>query len=126
RPGAAGTGDDDRIGGRLGQLLVTLAEQLKHSPRHHAIHVGGMVVSSRPLTEVTSIEPARMPDRTILPWDKDDLTLLAEEFGIQLIKMDLLGLGMLAAVGRCFDYVREQTGHTLELHGFRYDPKAFD
>src|SRR5436305_522177 len=97
-----------------------------HIPRHHSSHVGGIVVSSRPLTEVTSIEPARMLDRTILPWDKDDLTLLAEEFGIQLIKMDLLGLGMLSAVGRCFDYVKELTGHPLELHGFRYDPRAFE
>jgi error-prone DNA polymerase len=67
-----------------------------------------------------------MPGRTILPWDKDDLTLLAEEFGIQLIKMDLLGLGMLSAVGRCFEYVQQRTGETLRLHGFRYDPRAFD
>jgi error-prone DNA polymerase len=84
-----------------------------------------MVVSDEPLTEVTSIEPARMPGRTILPWDKDDLTLLAEEFGINLIKMDFLGLGMLSLVGRCFEHVRARTGERLGLHGFRYDPEAF-
>ena len=85
-----------------------------------------MVVSDESLLEVASIEPARMPGRTILPWDKDDLTLLAEEFGINLIKMDFLGLGMLSLVGRCFQHVRERTGERLRLHGFRYDPRAFD
>jgi error-prone DNA polymerase len=118
--------DDDRISGRMAELLISLAKQLLHSPRHHSIHVGGMVISSRPLINVAPIMPARMPDRTILPWDKDDLTLLAEEFDIQLIKMDLLGLGMLSAIGRCFDYVRDATRRQLRLHGFRYDPRAFD
>src|SRR5919202_5404408 len=85
-----------------------------------------MIVSAQPLANVAPIEPARMPHRTILPWDKDDITLLAEEFGVKLIKMDLLGLGMLSAVGRCFDYVRQTTGETLRLHGFRYAPQAFN
>ena len=124
----AGGGDEHegRIGGPLAELLLDLARQLLHSPRHHSIHVGGMVVSDESLLEVASIEPARMPGRTILPWDKDDLTLLAEEFGINLIKMDFLGLGMLSLVGRCFQHVRERTGERLRLHGFRYDPRAFD
>jgi error-prone DNA polymerase len=121
-PGA----NDGRIGGHLATLLLDLSRQLHHSPRHHSIHVGGMVISEDPLTEVTSIEPARMPGRTILPWDKDDLTLLAEEFGINLIKIDLLGLGMLSLIERCFTYVREATGERLGLHGFRYDPRVFD
>ncbi len=117
---------DARIGGRMAELLLTLSQQLLHSPRHHSIHVGGMVVSDEPLTDVASIEPARMPNRTILPWDKDDLTLLAEEFGINLVKMDLLSLGMLSLLGRCFNHVRERTGEQLRLHGFRYAPQAFD
>jgi error-prone DNA polymerase len=85
-----------------------------------------MVISSHPLTDVAPIEPARMPDRTILPWDKDDLSLLAEEFGVNLIKMDLLALGMLSAIGRCFDHVRHTTGERLGLHGFRYDPRCYE
>ncbi|HEX2513720.1 MAG TPA: DNA polymerase III subunit alpha, partial [Chloroflexota bacterium] len=124
--GGAGDEHEGRIGGPLAELLLDLARQLLHSPRHHSIHVGGMVVSDESLLEVASIEPARMPGRTILPWDKDDLTLLAEEFGINLIKMDFLGLGMLSLVGRCFQHVRERTGERLRLHGFRYDPRAFD
>jgi error-prone DNA polymerase len=110
----------------MAKLLIELSKQLLHSPRHHSIHVGGMVVSAAPLAEVTSIEPARMSGRTILPWDKDDLTLLAEEFKINLIKMDFLGLGMLSLVGRCFEHVRAHTGERLRLHGFRYAPQAFD
>ncbi|MBI3971049.1 MAG: error-prone DNA polymerase [Chloroflexi bacterium] len=112
--------------GRMAELLISLSKQLLHSPRHRSIHVGGMVISSQPLANVAPIEPARMPNRTILPWDKDDLTLLAEEFGVQLIKMDLLGLGMLSVIGRCFGDVYELTGQRLRLHGFRYDERAFD
>ncbi|HEU5316756.1 MAG TPA: DNA polymerase III subunit alpha, partial [Chloroflexota bacterium] len=114
------------ISGRLAETLLKLARQLLHSPRHRSIHVGGMVVSAGPLTNVAPIEPARMPDRTILPWDKDDLSLLAEEFGVQLIKMDLLGLGMLSAIGRCFEHVRQTTGERLALHGFRYDSRCYE
>ena len=127
-PGPAGppAGADERIEGRMAELLIELSKQLLHSPRHHSIHVGGMVVSAAPLTEVTSTEPARMPGRTILPWDKDDLTLLAEEFEINLIKMDFLGLGMLSLIGRCFEHVRDRTGERLRLHGFRYAPQSFD
>ena len=67
-----------------------------------------------------------MEARTVLPWDKDDLTILAETFDVQLIKMDLLSLGMLSAIGRCFDHVAELTGERLDLHGFRYDPGVYD
>jgi error-prone DNA polymerase len=122
----AGPVDEARISGRLAHQLLSLSKQLLHAPRHHSIHVGGMVISAGPLNHVAPIMPARMPNRTILPWDKDDLTLLAEEFGIQLIKMDLLGLGMLSVIGRCFDYVRQMTGRQLLLHGFKYDPRVFD
>jgi error-prone DNA polymerase len=67
-----------------------------------------------------------MEARTVLPWDKDDLTILAETFNVQLIKMDLLSLGMLSAIGRCFDHVADLTGERLDLHGFRYDPGVYD
>ena len=114
------------IRGRLADLLVDLTRQLADSPRHLSIHVGGMVISSEPLNHVTPVLPARMPARTVLPWDKDDLTILAETFDVQLIKMDLLSLGMLSAIGRCFDHVADLTGERLDLHGFRYDPGVYD
>jgi error-prone DNA polymerase len=114
------------IRGRLADLLVDLTRQLADSPRHLSIHVGGMVISSEPLNHVTPVLPARMEARTVLPWDKDDLTILAETFNVQLIKMDLLSLGMLSAIGRCFDHVADLTGERLDLHGFRYDPGVYD
>lgn len=79
--------------------ILTLAEQLRGFPRHLSIHVGGFVLSSRPLTEVTPIEPARMPGRTVIPWDKDDI----DELGF--FKVDVLGLGMLTALRKCLELV---------------------
>ncbi len=114
------------LAGPLAERLIWLCRQLLGAPRHLSIHVGGMIISARPLSEVVHAEPARMPNRTIIPWDKDDLATLAEQFGVNLIKLDLLGLGMLALVSRCFRYVREQGGPELSLHGFRYDERVFD
>jgi len=127
---AAGTPDDRAIARRVAPTIdprfVTLVRQLLNTPRHLSIHVGGFVISARPLAEVLPIEPARMVDRTIIPWDKDDLTTLAEEFGVNLIKIDLLGLGMLALVSRCFRDVAARYGDVMQLHGFTYDPDVYD
>ena len=51
----------------MAEVLISLAGQLRHSPRHHSIHVGGMVISSQPLAVIAPVHPARMPNRTILP-----------------------------------------------------------
>jgi error-prone DNA polymerase len=75
------------------QTLV-LARELQGFPRHLSIHVGGFVITRRPLCETAPIEPAAMPGRTILQWDKDDIAELG------LLKVDLLGLGMLSALSR--------------------------
>lgn len=72
--------------------LLTLAEELRGFPRHLSIHVGGFVLSARPLHEVAPIEPARMQDRSVIPWDKDDLDTLG------FFKIDVLALGMLTAI----------------------------
>jgi error-prone DNA polymerase len=72
--------------------VIDLAEQLRGFPRHISIHVGGFVLSSRPLALVAPIEPARMEGRTVIPWDKDDL----EDLGF--FKLDVLALGMLTAI----------------------------
>jgi error-prone DNA polymerase len=76
------------------RLTLDLARELVGFPRHLSIHVGGFVITRRPLCETVPIEPAAMPGRTIVQWDKDDL---AE---IDLLKVDLLGLGMLTALSR--------------------------
>jgi error-prone DNA polymerase len=81
----------DIEGHRLGQV-IELSRQLGGFPRHLSIHVGGFVLSAEPLYSVAPIEPARMPDRTVVPWDKDDI----DELGF--FKVDVLGLGMLTAI----------------------------
>ncbi|MEV1129613.1 error-prone DNA polymerase [Agromyces sp. NPDC049794] len=89
--------------------VVELAEQLLTFPRHLGIHSGGMVLTDRPVGEVCPIEHARMENRTVLQWDKDDCAWMG------LVKFDLLGLGMLAALQYTFDLVREHTGEEWEL-----------
>ncbi len=61
-------------------------------PRHLGIHSGGMVICDRPVIEVCPVEWARMADRSVLQWDKDDCA------AVGLVKFDLLGLGMLSAL----------------------------
>ncbi|WP_157413853.1 error-prone DNA polymerase [Agromyces allii] len=89
--------------------VVELASQLLSFPRHLGIHSGGMVLTDRPVGEVCPIEHARKERRTVLQWDKDDCAWMG------LVKFDLLGLGMLAALQYTFDLVRDHTGETWEL-----------
>jgi error-prone DNA polymerase len=81
--------DSERV-----RLTLDLARELVGFPRHLSIHVGGFVITRRPLCETVPIEPAAMPGRTIVQWDKDDLAEL------DLLKVDLLALGMLTALSR--------------------------
>ncbi len=81
-----------------------LASTMLRLPRHLGIHSGGMVICDRPVGEVCPVEWARMPGRTVLQWDKDDCAYAG------LVKFDLLGLGMLAALHDCFDLVTEHYG----------------
>jgi error-prone DNA polymerase len=79
------------------RLLLELAGVLRGMPRHLSIHVGGFVLSADPLARVAPVEPARMADRTVIPWDKDDLDTLG------FFKIDVLGLGILTAVRKAFE-----------------------
>ena len=88
--------------------LVKLVEQLLGFPRHLSQHVGGFVITRSPLCELVPIENAAMPDRTVIEWDKDDI----EAAG--MLKVDVLGLGMLTALRRCMAMVNAN-------HGKRYD-----
>jgi error-prone DNA polymerase len=92
--------------------IVTMARQLVEFPgfpRHLSQHVGGFVISEGVLEELVPIENASMPDRTVVQWDKDDLNDLG------LLKVDVLGLGMLSALRRAFALVNgfRGTQHTL-------------
>jgi error-prone DNA polymerase len=84
------------IGGEIGSLLLAMCRRINGFPRHMGIHSGGMIVTRDPLMNVAPIEWASMRDRTIVQWDKDDLNDLG------LIKIDLLGLGMLSLLRDAF------------------------
>ena len=74
--------------------LVALTTELLGFPRHLSQHVGGMVISQRPLCDIVPIENAAMPDRTVIEWDKDDLDVL------RIFKVDILALGMLTCISK--------------------------
>src|SRR6516162_4101790 len=84
--------------------VVALAARMQRLPRHLGIHSGGMVICDRPVGEVCPVEWARMPGRSVLQWDKDDCAYAG------LVKIDLLGLGMLTALRDCFELVAAHHG----------------
>jgi error-prone DNA polymerase len=97
-----------------------LASTMLRLPRHLGIHSGGMVICDRPVGEVCPVEWARMPGRTVLQWDKDDCAYAG------LVKFDLLGLGMLAALHDCFDLVAEHYGERWTMSSIpQEDPAVY-
>jgi len=84
---------------RVKQVLA-MAQAIQGFPRHLSIHVGGFVLSAEPLVNVAPVEPATMPKRTVIPWDKDDLDTLG------FFKVDVLGLGMLTAIRKALAMVQ--------------------
>jgi len=98
--------------------VIEFASELLKAPRHLGIHSGGMVLTDRPVGEVVPIEHARMENRTVIQWDKDDAAWMG------LVKFDLLGLGMLAALQYCFDLIRDATGEEWELSTLPKEEKA--
>ena len=103
------------------QWLIRLVAGLHQLPRHRSIHVGGFVLSGEPLGEVVPVEPAAMAGRTVIQWDKDDLDMTG------LIKIDLLGLGMLTMIQEGLKLVKEH--HNIEIDPGRLDmndPAIYD
>jgi len=89
--------------------VIDLAAQIRNLPRHMGIHSGGMVICDRPIADVCPVEWARMANRSVLQWDKDDCA------AIGLVKFDLLGLGMLSALHYAKDLVAEHKGIEVDL-----------
>ena len=85
--------------------VIDLAEQIQGFPRHLGIHSGGMVICDRPIVEVCPVEWGRMENRSVLQWDKDDCA------AVGLVKIDLLGLGMLTALHLGVDLIRDAPRH---------------
>ena len=110
-------GDPDGVPAAVSEL----ARQMQRLPRHLGIHSGGMVICDRPVGEVCPVEWARMPGRTVLQWDKDDCAYAG------LVKFDLLGLGMLAALHDCFDLVNAHYGTEWSMSCIpQEDPAVYD
>jgi len=91
------------------EQVLELAAEVEDAPRHLGIHSGGMVICDRPVIEVCPVEWARMDQRSVLQWDKDDCAAAG------LVKFDLLGLGMLSALHAAVDLIREHRGYEVDL-----------
>ncbi|MEX2125524.1 MAG: error-prone DNA polymerase [Woeseia sp.] len=101
--------------------LLYLVSQLIGFPRHLSQHVGGFVISRGPLSELVPVENASMQDRTVIQWEKNDL----EDLG--LLKVDVLGLGMLTAIRRSFGLIKQFDGREFTLATVpAEDPAVYD
>ncbi|MHB8671150.1 MAG: error-prone DNA polymerase [Acidimicrobiales bacterium] len=89
--------------------VMRLAREVEGFPRHLGIHSGGMVICDRPVLEVCPVEWGRMPGRSVLQWDKEDCAAAG------LVKIDLLGLGMLSALHLGVDLIRANHGVEVDL-----------
>ena len=105
---------------RLMQTLELIRE-INGFPRHLSQHVGGFVITRGRLDELCPIENAAMQDRTVIEWDKDDIDALG------ILKIDILSLGMLTCIRKCFELIRLHGGPSLTLENLpREDPQTYD
>jgi len=112
-PGFAGRKDAP-----LWKELCQLAYQIRGLPRHVSQHVGGMIISSRPLVEIVPLERAAMEDRVVCQWDKDSCD------DARFIKIDFLALGMLSLVEECVELIARRTGSPPDLSRIDFDDAA--
>ena len=91
------------------RMVLTLAKQMIGMPRHLSQHVGGFILTERPLTEMVPIGNGAMPERSFIEWDKDDIDALG------IFKVDILALGMLTCIAKCFDLMDAHYDRRLEL-----------
>jgi error-prone DNA polymerase len=99
------------------QHFMRLQLQIQNLPRHLGQHSGGMVMARGRLDEVVPLEPASMPGRVVIQWDKDDCADLG------IIKVDLLGLGMLQAIEEMIPLIRSHEGQDIDLAHLPQDDK---
>ena len=103
------------------RLAMALTDELIGFPRHLSQHVGGFAISRGPLCELVPIENAAMADRTVIEWDKDDIDALG------MLKIDVLGLGMLTCIRKAFDLIARHHGRRYGLADVpAEDPRVYD
>ena len=101
-------------------LAIELAGEIQDFPRHLSTHVGGFVITKGPLVEHAVVTQAAMENRTTLEWDKDDIEAL------RILKVDVLGLGMLTCLRRGFDLIAQHHGRRLALEDIPpEDPRVY-
>ena len=100
------------------KLTLELSRQLIGTPRHLSQHPGGFVLTQDRLDDLVPIEPARMEDRQIIEWDKDDIDAL------KFMKVDVLGLGMLGCMNRAFNLLEEHKGIKVGMADLQDDDPA--
>ena len=100
------------------QHFMRLQTQIQNLPRHLGQHSGGMVMAKGRLDEVVPLEPASMPGRVVIQWDKEDCADLG------IIKVDLLGLGMLQAIEEAIPMIRDNEGIDVDLAHLPQDDPA--
>jgi error-prone DNA polymerase len=101
--------------------FADLVEQIARFPRHISQHVGGMVISSKPLVELVPLEQSAMEGRVLIQWDKDSVD------DARMIKIDFLALGMLSAVDECLELIEGQRGKHIDLSRIDFrDERVYD
>ena len=98
---------------------LELSMRLQGLPRHLGQHSGGMVICKGLLNHVVPLERASMPGRTVIQWDKEDCADLG------IIKVDLLGLGMMAVLKDCIELIPQHYGETIDLAQLPEDPEVY-
>ncbi len=99
------------------QLCLQLASELYGFPRHLGIHTGGFLITQDPITEMVPVEKATMQGRYVIQWNKDDVNTL------KLMKIDVLSLGMLTALRKCFALLKQHKGLDYELYSLPQEDK---
>lgn len=97
------------------ELWTKLSEELTGFPRHLGIHSGGFIIAQNTLDELVAQEPASMEGRTVIQWCKEDIEALG------FFKIDVLALGMLTAIRKCFTDIAEKYQNNLDLYNIPAD-----
>ena len=97
--------------------MLDIARSFEGFPRHLGIHSGGLVIAAGPTWEVVPVENATMEQRTVVQWDKDDLNSLG------IVKIDLLGLGMLTAIDKAIAEIGRHQGIEIDLAQLPHDDR---
>ena len=117
----AKSGDFSLFDSRIKDTWIKMSELIKGYPNHLGIHSGGFVICDTDISQLSPIEPASMEGRTVIQWAKDDLEY------IECFKIDVLALGMLTALRKTLEYLKEYEGISMRLNQIPHgDSKTYE